>query len=122
MNQTEFRSLLTLLADGWKHKEYTLVASQFTEDVFYSDPNHYTFQDRESLLAFFEDDDGRQQFCEFHNSLFDEERQIGVAEFTYEGTFRYHGTAWIEIKENKIASWREYQHISKKTWEEFWQK
>ena len=122
MNLVEFRSLLTLLADGWEHKEYALVASQFAQDVFYSDPKHYTFRDRASLLEFFEDDDGRPQYCKFHNSMFDEERQLGVAEFTYEGTFRYHCTVWIEIKENKIASWREYQHLSTKTWEEFWQR
>ena len=122
MNQTEFRSLLTLLADGWTHREYESVASRFAEDVFYSDPNNYTFRDRESLLEFFENDDGRPQFCEFHNSSWDDERQLGVAEFTYVGTFCYHGTAWIEIKNGKIATWREYQHISNKSWEEFWKR
>lgn len=114
--------MLTLLADGWTHKEYAAVASQFADDVFYSDPNHYTFRDRVSLQAFFEDDEGRPQYCVFHNALFDEIRQLGVAEFTYQGTFRYHGTAWIELKDDKIASWREYQHISSKTWDEFWQR
>ena len=122
MNRTEFCSLLTHLADGWTHKEYASVASRFTEDVFYSDPNHYTFRNREALLAFFEDDDGRPQFCEFHNWSFDEERQTGVAEFTYQGTFRYHGTTWIELRGDQIASWREYQHLSDKSWEEFWKR
>ena len=122
MNKGDFVSLLKLLADGWTDKEYGLVASQFTEDVFYSDPRNYTFRDRGSLLAFFEDDDGLPQSCTFHNSVFDEERQLGVAEFTYVGTYRYHGTAWIELRGDKIASWREYQHISDKEWDEFWQR
>jgi hypothetical protein len=122
MNKGDFVSLLKLLADGWTDKEYGLVASQFTEDVFYSDPRNYTFRDRGSLLAFFEDDEGLPQSCTFHNSIFDEERQLGVAEFTYVGTYRYHGTAWIELRGDKIASWREYQHISDKEWDEFWQR
>ena len=120
MNRTEFRSLLTLLADGWTHSEYELVALQFAEDVFYSDPRNYTFRSREALLEFFKDDDGRAQSATFHNSLFDEDRQLGVAEFTYIGTFCYHGTVWIQLKDDKIESWREYQHISDKSWEEFW--
>ena len=121
MNKSGFTSMLKLLADGWTDREYVLVANQFTEDVFYSDPRNYTFRDRDSLLAFFEDDDGLPQSCTFHNSVFDEERQLGVAEFTYVGTYRYLGTAWIELRGDKIASWREYQHISDKDWNEFWQ-
>jgi hypothetical protein len=120
MNKGGFASLLRLLADGWTDREYSLVASQFTEDVFYSDPKNYTFRDRESLLAFFEDDEGRSQSCRFHNWAFDEERQLGVAEYTYVGTYRYHGTVWIELRDDKIMSWREYQHISDKDWSEFW--
>lgn len=122
MNKGEFTSMLKLLADGWTDREYGLVANQFTEDVFYSDPRNYTFRDRDSLLAFFEDDDGLPQSCVFHDSIFDEARQLGVAEFTYVGTYRYHGTAWIKLRGDKIASWREYQHISDKEWDEFWQR
>ena len=122
MNTTEFRAMLALLADGWSQGEYRLVASRFADQIFYCDPKNYTFHTREALLAFFEDDGGKQQYCKFHNSLFDEQRQLGVAEFTYVGTFCYHGTVWIEIRDGQIVSWREYQHISDKNWDEFWQK
>ena len=122
MNNGEFASMLRLLADGWTDREYTLVASHFTDDVFYCDPRNYTFHDRASLLEFFKDDDGRPQSCEFHDSIFDEDRQIGVAEFTYVGTYTYHGTVWIQLDGDKIASWREYQHISDRSYSEFWQK
>ena len=122
MDRIKFGAMLKLLADAWSDREYALVASQFAEEVFYSDPRNYTFRDRQSLLAFFSDDDGRPQSCTFHNWVFDEERQLGVAEFTYVGTYRYHGTVWIEVRSGQIVTWREYQHISDKDWDAFWQR
>ena len=120
MTGDEFQSMLKSLAGGWTSRDYPKVIGCFSADVFYSDPLRYAFSDSSSLLAFFEDDDGRPQKCEFHYALFDEPRQVGAAEYTYEGTFRYHGTVWIEVKNDKISRWREYQHKSEKSWEEFW--
>lgn len=120
MTENEFNNLLANLATGWTNRDYAAVADHFADDLFYSDPQNYTLVDRTSLLEFFEDDDGQPQSCKVHGHLFDEDRQCGVAEYTYEGTFRYHGTVWIELKEDKIASWREYQHRSEKDWKEFW--
>ena len=120
MQQSEFRSLLDSLARGWTDREYERVADLFTDDVFYSDPQHYSFRDRVALLEFFRDDDGHPQSCVFHNCVFDVERQVGVAEYTYSGTYRYHGTVWIELLGDKISRWREYQHRSDRDWKEFW--
>ena len=120
MNQSEFRSLLDALADGWTKGEYERVASHFTDHAFYSDALTYKFRDRASLLTFFQDDGGEPHSCVFHEWLFDEARQLGVAEFTYRGTYLYHGTVWISIDGDKINSWREYQHTSDKTREELW--
>jgi hypothetical protein len=122
MTSSDFDDLLTELAEGWTNREYTSVAACFADDVYYSDPQNYTIRDRSSLLTFFKDDDGEPQSCKFHNHVFDETHQLGVAEYTYEGTFRYHGTVWIELRNDKIASWREYQHKSNKDWKEFWKK
>lgn len=120
MTQSEYRSMLDTLASGWEKGEYERVASHFSEHAFYSDAFTYKFRDRASLLAFFQDDGGDPQSCVFHESVFDEERQIGVAEFTYRGQYLYHGTVWITIDDDKIVSWREYQHTSEKTREELW--
>ena len=120
MNQSEFRGLLDALADGWAKGEYEQVASHFAENAFYSDAITYKFRDRASLLAFFQDDGGDPQSCVFHEWVFDEARQLGVAEFTYRGKYLYHGTVWITIGDGKIVSWREYQHTSEKTREELW--
>jgi hypothetical protein len=120
MDRDGFSSMLNRMADGWVSKDYDSVVGYFSEGVYYSDPLNYKFYDRDSLLGFFSDDDGKPQSCVFHGSVFDDERQVGTAEYTYEGTFRYHGTVWIELKDDKIISWREYQHRSEKNWEEFW--
>lgn len=120
MTSREFDDLLRSLADGWTNRQYSSVAASFAEDVFYSDALNYSLRGRASLLNFFEDDDGASQHCEFRLSLFDEERQIGVAEYSYKGSFRYHGTVWIKLSNDKIVNWREYQHRSDKDWKEFW--
>jgi hypothetical protein len=112
MTRDEFQELLCSLADGWTHRRYGEVADRFADDIFYSDPQRYTFTNRDSLRRFFEDDEGREQSCTFLTAVFDEVQQLGAAEYTYIGTFRYDGTVWIKLADGKIASWREYQHQS----------
>ena len=119
MTKEEFERLLDSMATGWAQREFEKVASYFSENLFYSDSLNYTYFDRASLLQFFNSED-QEERCSFHDSIFDEARQVGVAEYTYEGTNRYHGTVWIELDDDKIVSWREYQHKVAKSWEEFW--
>ena len=120
MTTSDFYELLRSLANGWTNRDYSAVAARFADEVFYSDPLNYTIRDRDSLLAFFEDDEGKPQSCTFHDHVFDETRQVGVAEYTYEGSFLYHGTVWIVLKDDKIVRWREYQHRTDRDWKEFW--
>lgn len=105
-----FQQLLAALADGWTRRDYVAVAARFTEDVFYTDPLRYAFRNRADLLAFFTDDDGQAQSVAWHLTLFDPARQVGMAEYTYEGTHRYHGVALIRLRDGLIARWFEYQH------------
>ena len=53
-------------------------------------------QGRDSLRAFFEADEGREQKTYFRTVIFDEPRQIAAVEYTYEGSHRYHGVALIQ--------------------------
>ena len=122
MNPDDFRTMLTSMADGWTCRDYKAVADNFALDLFYSDSQHYSVSTRDSLLEFFNDDEGFPQKCVFHNAVFDESAQQGAAEYTYEGTHVYHGTVWITLENDKIVSWREYQYISDKDWEELWRK
>jgi hypothetical protein len=54
-----------------------------------------------------------------HSTIFDEEKQLGVAEYTYKGHNQYHGLVYIKIVGDKIAVWREYQHINDKPWDDY---
>lgn len=111
--------MLQSLARGWAAKDYEKVASFFAEDVFYSDPIRYRMSSRAELLEFFQGEAGEESTV-WHDALFDEERQVGVAEYTYQGSHRYHGTVWIEVRKDRIVRWREYQHVSELGWKDLW--
>ena len=114
--------MLDRMAADWTRKDYRAVADRFGDRLFYSDSLNYSFSTRADLFGFFEDDGGRPQSCRFHGIVYDERRGLGAAEYTYEGTFRYHGTVWVRIEEGKIVEWREYQHKSDLDWKEFWKR
>jgi len=122
MTQDDFRLMLEAMAEGWTNREYEMVADCFAQNLYYSDSLHYAFSTREDFLKFFQDDDGMPQKCVFHRSVFDERGQIGAAEYTYSGTHQYHGTVWLKLVGDRIVDWREYQHISESTWDEFWKR
>ncbi|HSE42510.1 MAG TPA: nuclear transport factor 2 family protein [Acidobacteriota bacterium] len=119
MTKSQFQELFTHLANTWSRRDYAATASVFAENVHYRDPLRYSFHSRAELQAFFEADEGYEQKTTFHTVVFDEEKQVGAAEYTYEGTHRYHGVTIVELKNDLIVSWREYQHIDPRTWDEF---
>lgn len=119
MTKAEFRDLLEGLADAWGRRDYASAAEAFAEDVRYADPLRYAFDGRAGLRAFFEADEGREQRTVWHTIVFDEEQQTGAAEYTYEGTRRYHGTVLVKVRGGRVTHWREYQHVDARGWEEF---
>lgn len=112
--------MLQALARGWREKDYDKVASWFADDVRYLDPTRYRFASRAELLELFFKGEENEESTVWHDVVFDEERQLGAAEYTYQGTHRYHGTVWVQLRGNLIARWREYQHVSDLEWEDFW--
>jgi hypothetical protein len=119
MNSAEFHGMLLALAAAWQRRDYPTAVSFFAEDVKYADPSRYEFANRADLQAFFENDEGLEQQSVWHHILFDEARQLGVAEYTYDGSWRYHGTVWIRVQDGVITHWREYQHTDPREWEDF---
>jgi hypothetical protein len=119
MTKHDFARLIDHLVDSWSRRDYSAAASMFAENVHYTDPLRYTFRNRAELLKFFEADEGHPQKTTFHNIVFDEEKQFGAAEYTYEGTHRYHGVTLVLLKNDQIVNWREYQHIDPRDWETF---
>ena len=119
MTKKQFEDTLRSIAAAWAAKDYNLAASFYAPDIKYGDPTRYTNDGREELLKFFVDDEGCDQSTVWHNILFDEDQQLGAAEYTYRGTHRYHGFVLIKVSGDKIIRWREYQHISPLEYEEF---
>src|SRR5687767_13968349 len=119
MTRAQFVQLLDRLGHAWTRRDYEAAAEVFALDVHYSDPTRYTLIGRPALLEYFRNDDGYEQRTVWHRVLFDEESQTGVAEYTYEGTHRYHGAVFVELNEVLIVRWREYQHVDARDWDSF---
>lgn len=119
MTTSDFERMLAYSADCWHRHDYTSAVAQFAEDVRYGDPVRYAIRGRDELLKFFTDDDGLPQLTTWHVIIFDEDKQLGVAEYSYTGTYRYHGVVLIKVEDDQISHWREYQHIDPREWPEF---
>ncbi|MBM3286123.1 MAG: hypothetical protein FJY88_02060 [Candidatus Eisenbacteria bacterium] len=116
MRSDEFRDLLSELAEAWRDKRYVDAVKLFTPDVRYIDPIRYSLSGSEALLAFFQSDEGYPQVTTWHHILFDEAAQIGAAEYSFRGTHLYHGVVLVTLERDRIACWREYQHVSDRDW------
>lgn len=44
--------------------------------------------------------------------MFDEVEQTGAAEYTYTGSYTYHGLVLVRVRDGLVSEWREYQHTS----------
>jgi len=115
----DFRALLARLATLWAARDYATLVRLFSPDVRYADPLRYRLDGRDALLAFFENDDGLPQRTQWHVAVFDAATQTGAAEYTYDGTHRYHGVALIRLRDGLITHWREYQHIDAREWRDY---
>ncbi|MCX6116546.1 MAG: hypothetical protein NT027_03320 [Proteobacteria bacterium] len=120
MNRKEFSDLLNHIAQAWSRRDHSEVLKAFAPDVHYADPLRYSFKSKDELKEFFgPDNSGPLQQCVIHLTLFDEESQIGAAEYTYIGHHQYRGVALIQLKDGFIIRWREYQHIDTRSRTDF---
>lgn len=119
MTSAQFTTLLDALAAGWRSRNYAAVANHFADDVQYGDPTRYMLHGRTQLLEFFSADDDKPQDVLWHLMMFDEAQQLGAAEYSYDGTLRYHGVALIRVRDGQITHWREYQHTDARGWAKF---
>lgn len=119
MTQAEFQQRLMTLAEAWRQRDYATAAGFFSEDVRYADPLRYAHAGRAELRQFFEEDEGCEQHITWHHILFDEAQQLGAAEYTYEGSFQYHGFVLVRVANDQFTHWREYQHTDPRSWEDF---
>jgi len=118
----DFRAIMERLAAGWTEGEARRAADCFTEDALYTEPpDKQIYRGREELFRFFGGTAGRRQkmTMTWHHLFFDEERQIGCGEFTFEFGSKSHGVAVVRIADGRIRNWREYWYESDLDWERF---
>jgi hypothetical protein len=79
------------------------------------------YKGRAELFKFFGGSEGRKSAMKmtWHHLVFDEEKQVGAGEFTFEFGSKVHGVAMVKVAEGKISHWREYWYESDLDWEEF---
>jgi SnoaL-like protein len=118
----EFERLMQTVSDSWNKGDARKAADCFAENAIYSEPpDKQLYKGRTALFKFFGGNEGRKSAMKmvWHHLLFDEGRQIGAGEFTFEFGSKSHGVAMIKIANGKISHWREYWYESNLDWEKF---
>jgi len=117
-----FERLMQLLADSWNKGDARKAADYFSEDAIYSEPpDKQLYKGRAELFKFFGGNEGRKSAMKmtWHHLVFDEQKQVGAGEFTFEYGSKVHGVAMVKVAEGKISHWREYWYESDLDWEKF---
>jgi len=117
-----FERLMQLVADSWNKGDARKAADCFAEDAIYSEPpDKQLYKGRAELFKFFGGNEGRKSAMKmtWHHLVFDEQKQVGAGEFTFEYGSKVHGVAMVKVAEGKISHWREYWYESDLDWEKF---
>jgi ketosteroid isomerase-like protein len=112
MKQSEFRELMNRLADGWSRQNTEQALSCFSENAIYMEPPDIQFFEGHDQLRPYFAALKPGTFMRFHNLWFDESRQIGAGEYSFgeAGDAQAdHGVVVVELRDGRIAFWREYQ-------------
>jgi ketosteroid isomerase-like protein len=112
IKESAFRELMNRLADGWSRQNTEQALSCFTEDAVYMEPPNIQFYEGHIQLRPYFAALKPGTFMRFHNLWFDESRQVGVGEYSFGesgATTADHGVVVVELRDGRIAFWREYQ-------------
>ena len=118
----DFEALMGRIADGWNRNDARQAADCFATDAVYEEPpGKQLYRGREGLFGFFGGNEATppKMSMTWHHLVFDEKRQIGAGEYTFEGNRRYHGIVIVRLRDGRVDRWREYQAQSDMKWEDF---
>jgi len=121
VSQEQFEKLMNNVVKGWSTQNTKLALSSFDEDAIYMEPpNIQYYRGHEQLKPYFEELTNDHKMV-FHNLWFDPSTQTGAGEFTfsYGKDTADTGIAVVEIKNGKIAFWREYHKKGPMDFEEY---
>ena len=121
LNETGFRDLMNRLADAWSRQDVEQALSCFTADATYMEPPDIQLYEGHGQLRPYFAALKPGTFMRFHNLWFDESRQIGAGEYSFGMSTNHadHGVVVVELREGRIAFWREYQQKGPVSFEQF---
>jgi len=108
----EFRSLVETLAQAWSAQDTELGTGCFAPDAIYMEPPDIQLYLGAEQLRPYVAALTPGTFLHPHHIWFDEAERVGAIEYSFgtEGARQAdHGVAVLEVRDGKIAFWREYQ-------------
>jgi hypothetical protein len=112
MTADGFRELLERLATAWTTQDTELGLSCFAENASYTEPPDIQLSTGHEQLRPYFAALTPGTFMRFHTVVFDEAVQRGFGEYTFgheRSETADHGVAVVEIADERIGIWREYQ-------------
>ncbi len=109
------------IAQGWNTKNAKMATDCFTDNAAYIEPpDKQFFKGKKELYEYFGGDNGFDMTLQWQNLFFDEEKQTGIGEYTFEfNNLIHHGVAIVELENGKIKHWREYDTTGDLSYEDF---
>jgi ketosteroid isomerase-like protein len=109
----EFRALVEAVARGWETGDADLALGSFAVDAVYMEPpDVQLFVGHDQLRPYFAAVPPGT-LMQLHAVMFDAASQTGAVEYTFADgptdPSADHGVAVIEVRDGRIARWREYQ-------------
>jgi ketosteroid isomerase-like protein len=118
----EFYRLMEHLARAWSQQDTDAALACFTADAVYLEPpDIQLYQGHAQLRPYFA---ALQPgtFMRFHHLWFDESQQVGAGEYSFGSASQVtadHGVVVVEVRDGKIAVWREYQRKGPSVFQDF---
>jgi hypothetical protein len=120
MDQRGFERLMQAVARGWSTGDAAGAAGCFTDDVVYVEPpDRQRYVGQDALYELSGGADPPPMSMTWHHLVFDPGRGIGAGEYTFRGNRQYHGAVMVQVRDGRIARWREYQYASDLAWPDF---
>lgn len=110
------------LARAWSEQNTHMALDCFTEDAVYIEPPDIQFyQGHEQLRPYFAALQPGTSM-QFHHLWFDEQNQTGAGEYSFgmqDQATADHGVVVVELRDGRIAFWREYQRQGPPAFKDF---
>ncbi len=122
MNAEEFRELMERLARAWSTQDTELGLSCFTEEAVYMEPPDVQLYLGHAELRPYFAALTPGTYLRFNALMFDEEAKVGAGEYAFgsEGEETVdHGVAVVEVEDDRIGFWREYERKGPAAFDDF---